>query len=82
MSPSDSEYPKDYYKGMCELCHQSKMIRWDMDRNLSVCDECDAHFFCIECGKKVLPDEVAEEIEFGLYLAIKCKHCVKNQAEI
>lgn len=75
MPLEDSKYPKDYLLGICELCQREKMIRLDPARRLSICDECDAHFFCIECGKKVLPDDVAEEVEFGLYFVVVCKKC-------
>jgi len=77
MPPSESGYPLDYHQRMCELCQQIKMVRWEKERQRWVCDECDAHFYCIECGQKVLPENVAEEVEFGLYLVVNCKKCAK-----
>ncbi len=81
MSPLSNTPENSSDDGYCDLCHQMKKIQWDPKRNSWVCDECDAKYFCVECGENVLPEDVSEEVPFGLYLGIMCKSCAKQKKE-
>jgi hypothetical protein len=70
----DSVHP-----GKCDLCQQEMFVKWNSQRNKWVCDACEAHYFCVECGQPVLPEEVFADEPFGLYMAVICKKCAENR---
>ncbi len=52
----------------CAFCGSGAATQWKPDVQCWLCDACDAKYFCVECGKNIFPDDVAEAVEFGLYL--------------